>query len=353
MSDRRNRDTESFVPPTPPAPKVAGSHDNPLEMAAGGENEREAGEVSPPGMPSMANAVRNDARGDTTVRDMEAAPAAAAMGRTDNPLGTGVGYAGEGAISYGTQGATGDDLRLDEITAPSAGGNTSGEVPTSTQGHQTTAVAMQNAGRGNVRSENTSGSGSTSQQSGTPPRTSGGMSDVAGKPDTNPQNRGNVGGGSGTRNAEGGSTMNRGSGSGTSGSGTPNTGGSNPANRGGSGSGGGSGSPGQPGNSAGNPGNPGNASSAGNRPGVSNPPPAQGGTTPNRSEIGMTGRATGSGGTSGTSGITGQSQSTPPNRPTGGTPPPQQGNTPNRGSSGVMQPSPNTSINRGGSGDGQ
>jgi len=103
--DAMNRGT--FVPPTPPTPKVRGSEDNPIEMGTGGVEEQKALDTmagQPRDLPDM-----DDARGDVLLGDPGAT---SETGQTDNPLGTGVGYAGEGAASYGTQGATGEDARL-------------------------------------------------------------------------------------------------------------------------------------------------------------------------------------------------------------------------------------------------
>lgn len=107
MPDQEAMNRGTFVPPTPPAPKARASKDNPIEMGAGGTEERKAlNEMAgqPRDLPDM-----DDARGDV----LEGDPGGTVeTGRTDNPLGTGVGYAGEGAASYGTQGATGEDARL-------------------------------------------------------------------------------------------------------------------------------------------------------------------------------------------------------------------------------------------------
>ncbi len=78
MVERRDEDrSATFVPPTPENIKPKGSRDNAVEMAAGGTHERKALEAQ---------------------REKMADP-----GRTDNPHGTGVGYAGEGSAAYGEQ----------------------------------------------------------------------------------------------------------------------------------------------------------------------------------------------------------------------------------------------------------
>lgn len=111
MPDQSTANRGTFVPPTPPKPKPLASSDNPVEMGTGGANEREALEAmqgNPLDVPEAA-----DARGDARI---EATGATTDIGCTDNPLGTGVGYAGEGAASYGTQGVTGEDARLGSTT---------------------------------------------------------------------------------------------------------------------------------------------------------------------------------------------------------------------------------------------
>jgi len=119
--DAMNRGT--FVPPTPPTPKVHGSQDNPIEMGAGGVEERKALDAMQ-GQPQDVP-VRDDARGDALIQATPPGEAITDIGHTDSLLGTGVGYAGEGAASYGTQGATGDDTRLgstDRLTADEIAG---------------------------------------------------------------------------------------------------------------------------------------------------------------------------------------------------------------------------------------
>lgn len=98
MVERSGERRDTYVPPTPEDIKPKGSRDNPVEMAAGGEAERTALEAQ---------------------REKMAQPSGATTdpGRTDNPHGTGVGYAGEGSTAYGTQEAdmsTGNQKRTDE-----------------------------------------------------------------------------------------------------------------------------------------------------------------------------------------------------------------------------------------------
>ena len=114
--DAMNRGT--FVPPTPPTPKARGSKDNPIEMGAGGVEERKALDTMQEQTEDVP--VRDDARGDALIQATPPSEEITDIGRSDSSLGTGVGYAGEGAASYGTQGATGDDTRLgstDRLTA--------------------------------------------------------------------------------------------------------------------------------------------------------------------------------------------------------------------------------------------
>ncbi|MDQ6834024.1 MAG: hypothetical protein M3008_11550, partial [Chloroflexota bacterium] len=85
MVERRNEGRErTFVPPTPENLKPKGSRDNAVEMAAGGTHEREALDAQSEKMANPSRATDDP-------------------GRTDNPLGTGVGYAGEGSAAYGEQ----------------------------------------------------------------------------------------------------------------------------------------------------------------------------------------------------------------------------------------------------------
>ncbi|MCA1666692.1 MAG: hypothetical protein LC793_04685 [Thermomicrobia bacterium] len=85
MVERRNEDREgTYVPPTPENTKPKGSRDNAVEMAAGGTHEREALEKQRENMADPSRVMDDP-------------------GRTDNPLGTGVGYAGEGSAAYGKE----------------------------------------------------------------------------------------------------------------------------------------------------------------------------------------------------------------------------------------------------------
>src|SRR4051812_10487190 len=109
MSDRNQGDRhDTYVPPMPENLKPKASRDNAVEMAAGGEIEREAlaarDEKLAAGNPQSPQPARRDVAAETPAEQMTAT---GRVGRTDSPEGTGVGYAGEGAASYGTQGATG------------------------------------------------------------------------------------------------------------------------------------------------------------------------------------------------------------------------------------------------------
>jgi vacuolar-type H+-ATPase subunit E/Vma4 len=98
MAERSGERRDIYVPPTPENTKPKASRDNSVEMAAGSESERAALE---------------------TQREKMAQPSGATTdpGRTDNPHGTGVGYAGVGSTAYGTQEAdmsTGDQKHAGE-----------------------------------------------------------------------------------------------------------------------------------------------------------------------------------------------------------------------------------------------
>ncbi len=75
---------KTYVPPTPENTKPKGSRDNAVEMGAGGKHERETLDAQREKMADPSRATDDP-------------------GRTDNPLGTGVGYAGEGSADYGEQ----------------------------------------------------------------------------------------------------------------------------------------------------------------------------------------------------------------------------------------------------------
>ncbi len=78
MVERRNEGREgTSLPPTPENVKPKGSRDSAVEMAAGGTYAHEALEAQGEKMVNPSRATDDP-------------------GRTDNPLGTGVGYAGEG-----------------------------------------------------------------------------------------------------------------------------------------------------------------------------------------------------------------------------------------------------------------
>jgi gas vesicle protein len=98
MVERSGERRDTYVPPTPENTKPKGSRDNAVEMAAGGEAERAALEGQRENMAQSSGAATDP-------------------GRTDNPHGTGVGYAGEGSTAYGTQEAdmsTGDRKQAGE-----------------------------------------------------------------------------------------------------------------------------------------------------------------------------------------------------------------------------------------------
>jgi hypothetical protein len=85
MVERRNESREgTYLPPTPENVKPHGSRDNAVEMAAGGKHEREALDAQREKMADPSQATDDP-------------------GRTDNPHGTGVGYAGEGSAAYGEE----------------------------------------------------------------------------------------------------------------------------------------------------------------------------------------------------------------------------------------------------------
>jgi len=96
MAERSGERRDTYVPPTPENIKPKGSRDNSVEMAAGGEAERAVLEAQRAKMAQSSGATTDP-------------------GRTDNPHGTGVGYAGEGSSAYGKQEAamnTGDQKRM-------------------------------------------------------------------------------------------------------------------------------------------------------------------------------------------------------------------------------------------------
>lgn len=85
MVERRDEGREgTYVPPTPENTKPHGSRDNAVEMGAGGKHERDALEAQREKMAPSPRATDDP-------------------GQTDNPHGTGVGYAGEGSAAYGEQ----------------------------------------------------------------------------------------------------------------------------------------------------------------------------------------------------------------------------------------------------------
>ncbi len=109
--DKVRRDATYVPPPQPVKPHA--SHDNAVEMAAGGEEERDALAARDERLTQRTDMPQQPA-GRPVARETpdEQRAAAENAGRTDSPEGTGVGYAGEGGESYGTQGATGATDRL-------------------------------------------------------------------------------------------------------------------------------------------------------------------------------------------------------------------------------------------------
>jgi hypothetical protein len=110
MNDREQGEHhDTYVPPTPQNVKPKSSHDNAVEMAAGGKAEQQAlaarEERLAAGNPQPPQPTPRDAATQTPAEQMTAPER---VGRTDSTEGTGVGYAGEGAASYGTQGAIGN-----------------------------------------------------------------------------------------------------------------------------------------------------------------------------------------------------------------------------------------------------
>lgn len=121
MSDyEKDRRDATYVPPPQPV-KPHGSHDNAVEMAAGGQAERDALAARDERLARQPD-LPQQPEGRTVSRETtdEQRAATAIAGHTDSPAGTGVGYAGEGGASYGTQGATGAADRL--ANAPETAG---------------------------------------------------------------------------------------------------------------------------------------------------------------------------------------------------------------------------------------
>lgn len=112
MTDKKDRHDATYVPPPYPQ-KPKASHDNAVELAAGGKAEQDALAARDERLarqPDLPQQPADRPVSRETLAEQRAATETA--GRTDSPEGTGVGYAGEGGASYGTQGATGAADRL-------------------------------------------------------------------------------------------------------------------------------------------------------------------------------------------------------------------------------------------------
>jgi vacuolar-type H+-ATPase subunit E/Vma4 len=150
MVERSGERRDTYVPPTPEHNKPKGSRDNPVEMAAGGEAERAALEAQREKMAQPSRATTDP-------------------GRTDNPHGTGVGYAGEGSSAYGTQEAemsTGNQKRADET-----GHGASAQRRQAEQQHhqQQTPSGQKPGGGGNGGSQQSMGGKPPTQGTGSTP----------------------------------------------------------------------------------------------------------------------------------------------------------------------------------------
>ncbi len=150
MAERRNEGGETYVPPTPENIKPHGSRDNAVEMSAGGQHERETLDAQ---------------------RKKGADPAHATddPGRTDNPLGTGVGYVGESSADYGEQEkrmSTNSPKRTDET-------DKSATAPTRQQPeqqHHSQSPSGQKPGTGGSGSQQSTGSMPPTQGTGSTPQ---------------------------------------------------------------------------------------------------------------------------------------------------------------------------------------
>jgi len=152
MVERRNEGRErTYVPPTPEKVKPKGSRDNAVEMAAGGTHEREA----------------LDAQGEKMANPSRATDD---PGRTDNPLGTGVGYAGEGSAAYGEQEKRMSTNNPNSPKRPDAA-NPSGTTPTRQQPEQQQqASSGQKPGAGGSGSQQSTGGMPPTQGTGSTPQ---------------------------------------------------------------------------------------------------------------------------------------------------------------------------------------
>ncbi len=151
MAERRNEGREgTYVPPTPENIKPHGSRDNAVEMAAGGTHEREALDAQREKMANQSRATDDP-------------------GRTDNPLGTGVGYAGEGSAAYGEQEkrvSTNDPKRTD--TADKSAATPARHQPE--QQHHSQSTSGQKPGGSSGSSQQSTGSMPPTQGTGSTPQ---------------------------------------------------------------------------------------------------------------------------------------------------------------------------------------
>jgi hypothetical protein len=144
MAERSGERRDTYVPPTPENIKPKGSRDNSVEMAAGGEAERAALEAQRAKMAQSSGATTDP-------------------GRTDNPHGTGVGYAGEGSSAYGKQEAamnTGDQKRTGGDGDGGSQQSTGSKPPT--QGTASTPQSHASGGNARPQPEPSSMQGGTS-----------------------------------------------------------------------------------------------------------------------------------------------------------------------------------------------
>jgi ElaB/YqjD/DUF883 family membrane-anchored ribosome-binding protein len=193
MVERRDGDRDAtYIPPMPENTKPKASRDNAVEMAAGGMHEREALDAQ---------------------REKAMDP-----GRTDNPHGTGVGYAGEGSVAYGSQEEhmSGETTKRTSDPESAKGGSTRPQPEQ--QQHQQSGGQKQGGGQSGQGSQQSTGSVPPTQGTGSTPQSH------AARPSTSesgapPTTTGSTSAGSMT----GATTANRSAGSGMQ---TPGTGGS-------------------------------------------------------------------------------------------------------------------------------
>lgn len=148
MGERSGNRRDTYVPPAPENTKPKGSRDNAFELAAGGEAERAA----------LAEQREKMAQPSGEKTD---------PGRTDNPHGTGVGYAGEGSAAYRNKEAdmsTGDQKHAaalrQQIEQQHHQQSSSGQKPgnpASGGGQQSTGGMPPTQGTGSTPQSHTSG----------------------------------------------------------------------------------------------------------------------------------------------------------------------------------------------------